>query len=154
MTTDAPGSGPDRGSDHGPDLSHEIELSPAFHDIDVMEIVWHGHYVKYLELARSALLQKFDYDYPQMRASGYAWPIVDMRLKYVGTVEYGQAVRIRAEIVEWENRLKVEYQVRDAATGRVLNKAYTIQVALEIASRQMQYVCPRVLWDKLGVRPA
>jgi acyl-CoA thioester hydrolase len=154
MTTDAPGSGPDRGSDHGPDLSHEIDLSPAFHDIDVMEIVWHGHYVKYLELARSALLQKFDYDYPQMRASGYAWPIVDMRLKYVGTVEYGQAVRIRAEIVEWENRLKVEYQVRDAATGRVLNKAYTIQVALEIASRQMQYVCPRVLWDKLGVRPA
>ena len=119
-----------------------------------MEIVWHGNYVKYLELARSALLQKFDYDYPQMRASGYAWPIVDMRLKYVGTVEYGQAVRIRAEIVEWENRLKIEYQVRNAATGRVLNKAYTIQVALEIASRQMQYVCPRVLWDKLGVRPA
>ncbi|RZI60723.1 MAG: acyl-CoA thioesterase [Rubrivivax sp.] len=146
MTTEAPGS--------QPDLSHEIELSPAFHDIDVMEIVWHGNYVKYLELARSALLQKFDYDYPQMRASGYAWPIVDMRLKYVGTVEYGQAVRIRAEIVEWENRLKVEYQVRDAATGRVLNKAYTIQVALEIATRQMQYVCPRVLWDKLGVRPA
>ncbi|WP_423597222.1 acyl-CoA thioesterase [Roseateles sp. MS654] len=137
-----------------PDLSHEIELSPAFHDIDVMEIVWHGHYVKYLEIARCALLQKFDYDYPQMRASGYAWPIVDMRLKYVGTVEYGQAVRIRAEVVEWENRLKIEYQVRDATTGRVLNKAYTIQVALEIASRQMQYVCPRVLWDKLGVRPA
>jgi acyl-CoA thioester hydrolase len=158
MTTDAADDGSDRSADrkseHAPDLSHEIELSPAFHDIDVMEIVWHGNYVKYLELARSALLQKFDYDYPQMRASGYAWPIVDMRLKYVGTVEYGQAVRIRAEIVEWENRLKVEYQVRDAATGRVLNKAYTIQVALEIASRQMQYVCPRVLWDKLGVRPA
>ncbi|ANH70785.1 4-hydroxybenzoyl-CoA thioesterase [Mitsuaria sp. 7] len=119
-----------------------------------MEVVWHGHYVKYLELARCALLQKFDYDYPQMRASGYAWPIVDIRLKYVGMVEYGQAVRIRAEIVEWENRLKIEYQLRDAATGRVLNKAYTIQVALEIASRQMQYVCPRVLWDKLGVNPA
>lgn len=154
MTIDADGSGLDRADNSPPDLSHEIELSPAFHDIDLMEVVWHGHYVKYLELARCALLQKFDYDYPQMRASGYAWPIVDIRLKYVGMVEYGQAVRIRAEIVEWENRLKIEYQVRDAATGRVLNKAYTIQVALEIASRQMQYVCPRVLWDKLGVRPA
>ena len=58
-----------------PDLSHEIEVTPAFFDIDVMEIVWHGHYVKYLEMARSALLAKYGYDYPQMRASGYAWRV-------------------------------------------------------------------------------
>ncbi len=50
------------------DLSHEIELSPAFHDLDPMDIVWHGNYAKYLEIARNALMAKFDYDYPQMRA--------------------------------------------------------------------------------------
>jgi acyl-CoA thioester hydrolase len=136
------------------DLFAEITLSPAFHDLDPMEVVWHGNYVKYLELARCALLQRFDYDYPQMRDSGYLWPIVDMRTKYVRSARFGQRLKVRAQIVEWENRLKIEYQVRNAATGRVLNKAYTIQVALEIASRQMQYVCPRILWDKLGVRPA
>lgn len=137
-----------------PDLSHEIELSPAFHDLDPMDIVWHGHYAKYLELARCALLQKFNYDYPQMRESGFAWPIVDMRLKYVGMIAYGQRVVVRAEIVEWENRLKIEYQVRDADSGRVLNKAHTIQVALDIATREMRYVCPPVLWERLGVQPA
>ncbi|MDB5848103.1 MAG: 4-hydroxybenzoyl-CoA thioesterase [Rhodoferax sp.] len=52
-------------------LSHQIEVVPAFYDIDPMEIVWHGHYVKYLELARSALLHKFDYDYPRMRACAH-----------------------------------------------------------------------------------
>lgn len=135
------------------ELSHEIELSPAFHDLDPMDIVWHGHYAKYLELARCALLQKFNYDYPQMRESGFAWPIVDMRLKYVGMIAYGQRVIVRAEIVEWENRLKIEYQLRDAASGRVLNKAYTIQVALDIATREMRYVCPPVLWERLGVQP-
>lgn len=134
-----------------PDLSHTIELEPAFHDLDPMDIVWHGHYVKYLELARCALLARFGYDYPQMRDSGYAWPIVDMRLKYVGMVSYGQRIRIRAEITEWENRLRIDYLMSDAVSGRRLNKAYTIQVAVSIATRQMEYVCPPVLWQRLGI---
>lgn len=137
-----------------PDLSNEIELSPAFHDLDPMDIVWHGNYVKYLELARCALLAKFGYDYPQMRDSGYAWPIVDMRLKYVKTTEFGQRIRIRAEIVEWENRLKIEYLISDALNGNKINKAYTIQVAVDMTSREMQYLCPDVLWRKLGVESA
>ncbi|MBZ4415725.1 thioesterase family protein [Myxococcus sp. RHSTA-1-4] len=136
-----------------PDLSHEIELTPAFHDLDLMEVVWHGHYVKYLELARCALLSRFDYDYPQMRASGYAWPVVDMRLKYVQPVVFGQKVKVRAEITEWENRLRIDYLIRDAATGNRLNQAHTIQVAVSLATRELQFVCPPVLWERLGVRP-
>ena len=139
-------------ADAGLDLSHEIELSPAFHDLDPMDVVWHGNYVKYLEIARNALMARFDYDYPQMKASGYAWPIVDMRLKYVRSLVYGQKVRIRARIVEWENRLKIDYQVRCADSGEVLTKAHSIQVAVDIATREMCWVCPPVLWQKLGVR--
>lgn len=138
-------------ADAGLDLSHEIELSPAFHDLDPMDVVWHGNYVKYLEIARNALMARFDYDYPQMKASGYAWPIVDLRLKYVRSLVYGQKVRIRARIVEWENRLKIDYQVRCADSGEVLTKAHSIQVAVDIATREMCWVCPPVLWQKLGV---
>lgn len=137
-----------------PDLSHEVELAPAFHDLDPMNVVWHGNYPRYLEIARCALLACFDYDYPQMHASGFLWPIVDMRLKYVRSAEYAQRLRVRAEIVEWENRLKIEYQIRDAASGAVLTKAYTIQVAVDIATREMRYVSPAVLWQRLGVEPA
>lgn len=135
------------------DLGHEIEIVPAFHDLDLMEIVWHGHYVKYLELARCALLSRFGYDYPQMRDSGYAWPIVDMRLKYVRPATFAQKLTVRAEIVEWENRLKIEYLIRDSATGEKLNQAYTIQVAVDMSSREMLYVCPPILWERLGVSP-
>ena len=137
-----------------PDLSHEIELAPAFHDLDPMNVVWHGNYPKYLEIARCALLAKFNYDYPAMRDSGYAWPVVDMRLKYVRSAEFNQKLIVRAEIVEWENRLKIEFVIRDAATGAVLNKAYTIQVAVDMAKGEMLYVCPSILWERLGVQPA
>jgi acyl-CoA thioester hydrolase len=131
--------------------SHEIELTPAFHDFDPMEIVWHGNYVKYLEIARCALMATLDYDYEQMRASGYAWPVVDMRLKYVGPIRYNQKVRIRATLVEWENRLKIDYLVTDAVTGQKLNKAYTIQVAVDMRNGEMCFVCPPVVFEKLGL---
>ncbi|WP_420991764.1 acyl-CoA thioesterase [Cupriavidus sp. 30B13] len=137
-----------------PDLSHEITLSPAFHDLDPMNVVWHGNYVRYFEQARCALLERFHYDYPAMRDSGYAWPVVDMRVKYVGPLTYGQPFVVRAAIVEWENRLKIDYLVRDAATGRRLTKGYTIQVAVDMRSGEMCYVCPPVLWERLGVPAA
>lgn len=135
------------------DLSHEVEVVPAFYDIDPMEIVWHGHYVKYLEVARTALLAKFEYDYPRMKASGYAWPIVDLRLKYVRPAELGQRLMVRAEVAEWENRLRIVYAIRDAGTGRKLTQASTIQVAVDMKTREMLYVCPPVLWQRLGVKP-
>lgn len=143
----------DARSPGGPDLSHEIEVVPPFFDIDSMDIVWHGHYVKYLELARCALLEKFDYGYTRMRESGFGWPIVDLRLKYVRPATFNRPLVVRAEIVEWENRLKFEYEIRDKATGEKVNTAMSIQVAVDLSSRQMQYVCPRVLWDRLGVAP-
>ena len=134
-------------------LTHEIEITPAFYDIDVMEIVYHGNYVRFLELARSALLAKFDYDYPRMRDSGFGWPVVDMRLKYVRPATFGQNLKIRATITEWENRLRIDYLISDALTGKKVNTAYTIQVAVNMATREMCFVCPPVLWERLGVAP-
>lgn len=134
-------------------LTCEIEVVPAFYDIDVMEVVYHGHYVRYLELARSALMAQFAYDYPRMRESGYAWPVVDMHLKYVRPAVFGQKLKVTATITEWENRLRVDYVVRDVQTGHKVNQAYTIQVAVDIATREMCFVCPPVLWERLGVQP-
>ena len=118
-----------------------------------MDIVWHGHYVKYLELARCALLDKFGYGYMQMRESGFGWPVVDLRLKYSRPALFNQKLIVRAEIVEWENRLKMNYVIRDALSGAKINTAMSIQVAVDLATREMQYVCPRVLWERLGVSP-
>jgi len=129
----------------------EVEMQVQFFDLDPMEIVWHGNYVKYLEVVRCALLDKIGYNYVEMKASGYAWPIIDMHLRYAAPATFGQVIRLRAEIVEWENRLKIDYLISDAATGRRLNKASTIQVAVDMASKEMCFVSPPVLFEKLGV---
>jgi acyl-CoA thioester hydrolase len=132
--------------------SAEVEIQVQFYDLDPMEVVWHGNYVKYLEVARCALLDAIGYNYAEMKASGYMWPIIEMNLRYAGPATFGQRLRLRAEIVEWENRLRIDYLASDAATGRRLNRATTTQVAVDIASGEMCFVSPPILFEKLGVQ--
>ncbi|MFZ6721200.1 acyl-CoA thioesterase [Undibacterium sp. Ji49W] len=133
--------------------SAEVEMQVQFFDLDPMEIVWHGNYVKYLEVARCALLDSIQYNYVQMKESGYAWPVIDMQLRYVAPASFGQKLKLRADIVEWENRLKIDYLITDAVSGKRLTRASTTQVAVEISSGEMCFVSPSVLFEKLGVTP-
>ncbi len=128
-----------------------IELTVPFHDVDAMGVVWHGNYFRYFEVAREALLAKFNYGYREMKASGYVWPVVDTRVKYRGTLSFEQRIRVQATIEEYENRLRIAYQIFDAATGKRTTTGYTIQVAVGIESQEMSFVSPPVLFERLGV---
>ena len=129
----------------------ETETQVPFNHLDPMEIVWHGHYVNYLELARSALLTTIDYNYPQMKASGYVWPVIDLHVRFINPAKFAQRLKLRAEIVEWENRLKIAYLLSDAATDQRMSRATTTQVAVDIATGEMCFVSPPVLFEKLGL---
>ena len=130
----------------------DVEIQVQFYDLDPMEVVWHGNYVKYLEVARCTLLDAIGYNYAEMKASGYMWPVIDMNLRYAAPATFGQRLAVRAEIVEWENRLRIDYLVSDAASGRRLNRASTTQVAVDITSGEMCFVSPPILFQKLGVQ--
>lgn len=131
-------------------LQAEIELVVPFFDVDMMEVVWHGHYVKYFEEARCALLDKLGHNYRQMRDAGYAWPIIDLQVRYIRGAQFGQRIRVRADLVEWENRLKINYLITDVATGERMTRGSSVQVAVEIASREMLLASPKVLTDAVA----
>ncbi len=127
----------------------ETLLEVPFHDVDVMGVAWHGHYLKYFEAARTALQRALDYDYPQMRDSGTLWPVVECRLKYLRPARYGQKLRITARLVEYENRLKIAYEILDAAGGECLTRGHTVQVAVDAASGELQFVSPGALLERV-----
>lgn len=126
-------------------LQAEVEILVPFFDVDSMDIVWHGHYVKYFEVARCALLDRLGHNYRQMRAAGYAWPVIDLQLRYIRGARFGQRISVRADLVEWENRLKINYLISDVETGERMTRGSSVQVAVEIASQEMQLASPRVL---------
>lgn len=129
-----------------------VELQVPFYDCDPLAIVWHGNYAKYFEQARCALMDAIDYGYAQMHDSGYAWPVIDLHVRYVKAIKVDQRLRVQALIEEWEYRLKIVYAITDAATGERLAKGHTIQVAVTIPDFEMQYNSPEILAHKLGIR--
>lgn len=130
-------------------ISAEVTVRAQFYDLDPMQVVWHGNYARFLEEARCALLDLIGYNYPEMAGSGYLWPIVDMRIKYVRPVRFAQEVRVRATLTEWENRLLIDYRITDAGSGEVLTKAHTIQVAVDAASQELCLECPPALVERV-----
>jgi acyl-CoA thioester hydrolase len=130
-------------------LTASASVEVQFHDVDAMNVCWHGHYLKYFEAARAALLRTFDYDYREMQASGYLWPVVEVHLKYVRPATYGQKLKVQASLLEYENRLKIAYEVFDEATGTRLTKGHTIQVAVDATTQELQFVSPPVVFEKV-----
>ncbi len=128
-------------------LQAEVEILVPFFDVDSMDVVWHGHYVKYFEVARCALLERIGHNYQQMREAGYAWPIIDVQLRYMRGARFNQRIIVRADLLEWENRLKINYLIRDAETGERMTRGSTVQVAVEMASREMLLASPRIFVD-------
>lgn len=132
-------------------IKASVEIEVPFHDVDIMGVAWHGHYIKYMEIARCALLETVDYNYPEMEESGYIWPVIDVRIRYAQPLRFKQVVCIKAELVEWEHRLKVNYVITDKISGQRLTKAYTVQVAVDRKSGEMLYASPSIFLRKLGI---
>ncbi|KVF78499.1 4-hydroxybenzoyl-CoA thioesterase [Burkholderia sp. FL-7-2-10-S1-D7] len=135
-----------------PPLTATARVEVLFHDVDAMNVCWHGHYLKYFESSRAALLRMIDYDYPAMLASGYMWPVVEAHLKYVRPAHYSQQLDVRATLLEFENRLKIGYEIVDAASGERLTKGYTVQLAVDATTRELQFVSPPALIEKVHAR--
>jgi len=136
-----------------PRFTAEVALTVPFHDVDMMGVVWHGNYFRYFEIAREALLNQFNYGYRQMKESGYVWPVVDTRVKYRDVLTFEQAFRVQATLVEYENRLKINYAIFDAESGKRTTTGYTIQVAVEEESNALCFVSPDILFERMGVTP-
>lgn len=86
-----------------------------------------------------------------MRDSGYAWTVIDLNMRYIKPALFGQVISVRAAIVEWENRLKINYLITDKDTGARLTKGYSIQVAVDMKTKAMCFESSRVLLEKLGI---
>lgn len=127
----------------------EVPMTIPFHDVDSLGIAWHGHYAKYFEIARCALLDRLGYGYDAMRESGYSWPVIDMHVRYVKPLRFNQQILVRATLREWENRLLIHYLITDKE-GRRLTKGTTSQVAVDM-NGEMQFVSPPVLFERLGM---
>jgi len=136
--------------ENGPyNLFAETETTVEFFDLDPMQVVWHGNYLNYFEIARNALLDKIGYGYYEMEKSGYAFPVVEATVKYLASLRHMDRARIKAVLEEYENRLMVKFEIRNAKTGILTTRGVTTQMAFDIKAGESCFVCPPALTEKV-----
>ncbi|MEQ8692032.1 MAG: acyl-CoA thioesterase [Pseudomonadales bacterium] len=129
-------------------LRTEVDLTVPFQDADPTGVAWHGNYFRYYDSARVALLAKLDFGYRAMAHIGQIWPIVDTRVRYIKSIPFGTEIKVSAQLVEWEYRLRIYYQISDR-DGQRLNEAFTVQVPVRAADEDLLIGVPEALQTRI-----
>ena len=130
-------------------IEASVEFKVEFYDVDAMGVVWHGNYVKYMELGRCALLDKIGYGYNEMKESNFAFPVASLKIKYIKPLMFKQTAIIKSVLVEYENRIKIEYFIYDKESGELVTKGESIQMALNMKTLTSSFQCPECFIKKV-----
>lgn len=129
-------------------LETAVEVEVPFHDVDALGVVWHGHYFKYLELARTKLLGGRALDGPELLVTGYRFYIVESRCRHVHPLRYRDKAEVTAWLEEWEHRIVVAYEIQNLTSGRRCARARTTLATVD-AEGSLLMDTPRALLDRL-----
>jgi len=125
-----------------------VELEVPFHDVDVQKVVWHGHYYKYFEAARTQLLRSVDLDAGEVIGGRYQLMVTDSSCRHIHPLRYGD----RFETVAWfrdvQNRLCIDFEIFKLSTERRCARGRTVLVCLDLEGNLLLKT-PRAILDKI-----
>lgn len=129
---------------------HEIavEQEVPLHDTDAMGVVWHGHYYKYFELARTALLRSRGLDQGELIGPRFLFMVVESKCRHAFPLAYGERMRIRAWFRDVKHRLNVAYEITNLSRGRRAARGHTLLVSLD-RERRMLLETPREILARI-----
>ncbi|MDR2181074.1 MAG: acyl-CoA thioesterase, partial [Treponema sp.] len=91
--------------------------------------------------ARCALLDKIGYGYRAMKESGYVFPVTGVSLKFIRPLRFGDSVRARAVLDEYENCIRIKYEFYNAE-GAVTTRGTSTQMAFHLETNEASFECP------------
>ena len=130
-----------------------VDGEVPFHDVDPLLIVWHGHYFKYFELARTVLFRRHRVDGPDLLELGYRFVVAHSEVRHVAPLTYGDRYRARAWFLDYSHRIHVGYEVFDLTHGRRAARARTELVTTD-AHGNLLLETPAALITRIEGAPA
>jgi acyl-CoA thioester hydrolase len=110
-----------------------VEFVVPFHDVDSLRIVWHGHYLKYMELARTELFRRLGLDDDGLRVGRFGFLIIESGCRHISPLRYGDRVRVTAWIRDVKHRIQIAYELTNLTLERRSARAYTTLVTVDPA---------------------
>ena len=130
--------------------SFEVKISVPFYDLDPMQIVWHGNYLNYFELARAGLFQRYGVDlYNYYDRTKIIFPSIRTQTKHILPLRHRDEIICRATLVDANIKLIVDFEIRKAGENVVCARGRTEQVAVQMPQGETLYSIPADIRDVL-----
>lgn len=114
-------------------LSTTTTVQVRFSEVDSMQVVWHGVYVRYFEDGREAFGRTYPgIGYMDFYHNGYTAPIVDLQVQYIAPLTVNDTATVETRYIASDAaKLCFEYTVRRDRDGVVVARGSSMQVFVE-----------------------
>ncbi|PKN59854.1 MAG: acyl-CoA thioesterase [Deltaproteobacteria bacterium HGW-Deltaproteobacteria-11] len=131
--------------------SFEVKMSVPFFDLDPMQIVWHGNYLNYFEIARAALFEHYGVDlYSYYDREKIIFPIIRTSTKHIFPLKHRDEIICKATLVDANIKLVVDFEIRKTADNSVCARGRTEQVAVKTPEMETLFSIPQDIRNLLG----
>ena len=128
----------------------ETHVRVRYAETDQMNVVYHGNYAQYFEVARAESIRHLGFTYKDMEAMGIIMPLVELHTKFLRPAHYDDLLTIRTTLKELptDPRIEFHYEVFNEQ-GKLLTIGRTVLYFIE-AGTKVKTTMPKALLDKLA----
>ena len=101
-----------------------------FNEVDMLRIVWHGHYANFFEDARIVLSKKYDIGYMDLYENGILAPVKVLHVDFIQPLKFMEEITIEGLLhYSVAARINSEYIIRNSE-DQICATGYTVQMML------------------------
>lgn len=128
-------------------MKHEFEQKVYYSDTDAYGVVWHGSYLRWLEMGRVELCEMIGHNLIELQNNNIALPVVNINVRYKSSAKLNDEMVIETFIQKF-NSLSVtfEQKILNKITGKLFLEATVDVVAIDNNGKLYRKM-PQILVD-------
>ena len=87
----------------------ETKIRVRYAETDQMNVVYHGNYAQYFEVARVESLRNLGISYKSIEEMGIMLPVVELNIKYLRPAKYDDLLTIKTMIKELPTDHRIQF---------------------------------------------
>lgn len=113
-------------------MKHIFEQKVFYSDTDAYGVVWHGSYLRWLEMGRVGVCEMLGHNLINLKEKDIVLPVVNLNVKYKMSAKLNDVVVTETEISEFNGfTVKFKQIIRSKETGKVCIDAEVSVVAID-----------------------
>lgn len=128
-------------------MKHIFEQKVYYSDTDAYGVVWHGSYLRWLEMGRVEMCEKMGYNLIQLQAQDITLPVVNINVRYKSSAKLNDEMIIETAIKKF-NPLSVtfEQKIKNKSNNKTYIEAVVDVVAVNNEGKLYRRM-PKILTD-------